>query len=121
MKCAFNDDAIEVDGESWWYCPVCNQRERVVYDKPPVRRCEVPGLGDLAKAWLTAIGLTEDRWEWVLGYGRPMIRWRLCGVHTVPYVAIGEPVRCGCSRRREWLNRLTVWSARRRAQESGPS
>ena len=78
-----NDCDFAYDGD----CGVCVRcRFTICGHRPPIRRrCDVqppPGLGDMVKAGLSAIGITEERVS----------------------KAIGRP--CGCSKRAEKLNEL---------------
>lgn len=51
---------------------------------------EPPGLGDTLASWLTAVGVTEENYKAV----KQMF---------------GLPPKCGCARRKEWLNRVGRW------------
>ena len=68
-----------------WHCDSCGRTATVRSEKPPVAECRAnpkTGLGDMVKAGLSAIGITEERVS----------------------KAIGRP--CGCSERAEKLNEL---------------
>jgi hypothetical protein len=57
---------------------------------PGVVRQRKPGVGDVVEAWLTEHGITAERYVEVK---------RLFGL----------PPTCGCTRRREWLNKVGQW------------
>jgi hypothetical protein len=68
-------------GDGWYEVDV-NHEAYPRTQKPGTVRAKNMGLGDIAKKWLSAIGITEQRVSKVLG--RP----------------------CGCSKRAEALNEL---------------
>lgn len=84
MHCQF---ARAGDG---WVCLSCGRRAAGESDTRPSRECRAgvsrppraPGLGDMVKAGLSAVGITEDRVS----------------------KAIGKP--CGCGKRAATLNEL---------------
>ena len=75
IRCAF-----QLNGAAW-VCAVCGRSVPAKSNAPPVAVCR-PGLGDMVKAGLSAVGITEERVS----------------------RAIGRP--CGCSKRAAKLNEL---------------
>jgi hypothetical protein len=79
MKCSF---VVSGNGDKCVAsCSRCGKSVPVASCLPPVSLCR-PGLGDMVKSGLSAIGITEERVS----------------------AAIGRP--CGCSQRAEALNEL---------------
>lgn len=93
-------------------CPVCGRRPRIVIPGLPLDRYHYPcgekqnepaavarraaaqvadkKLGDKVEAVLESIGITPDR-------------------YTKAKELFGLPPTCGCSKRKEWLNKVSDW------------
>jgi len=71
-------------------CVRCGHRVPAEFaDRPMVRQCDRIALGDDLENWLTAFGVTKERW-------------------VAAKQALGLPPTCNCEARKKWLNEASA-------------